>query len=103
MAAGRSDCPITTRPILSISANMHASPRRRKGLPAISINMFMCDMRPDAIAWLGAPSPRLRGEGGGRGAFPQAQTRGEAPLPNPPPQAGEGNDSPCGGYRGDWF
>jgi NosR/NirI family transcriptional regulator, nitrous oxide reductase regulator len=37
-----------------------------------------------------SPSPRLRGEGRGEGAFPQAQTRGDAPLPNPPPQAGEG-------------
>src|SRR5260370_2238805 len=36
-----------------------------------------------------SPSPRLRGEGRGEGAFPQAQTRGGAPLPNPPPQAAE--------------
>jgi hypothetical protein len=28
-----------------------------------------------------APSPRLRGEGWGEGASPQAQTRGEAPSP----------------------
>ncbi len=56
-----------------------------------------------------APSPRLRGEGRGEGAYSPAQTRGKArspgslrdptsprargevlPLPNPPPQAGEG-------------
>ena len=28
-----------------------------------------------------APSPRKRGEGRGEGAFPQAQTRGDAPSP----------------------
>jgi len=28
-----------------------------------------------------APSPRSRGEGWGEGAFPRAQTRGEAPSP----------------------
>jgi 5-oxoprolinase (ATP-hydrolysing) len=37
-----------------------------------------------------APSPRLRGEGRGEGAFPQAQTRGEAPSPDLSPQAGRG-------------
>src|SRR6266849_3790386 len=40
-----------------------------------------------------SPSPRLRGEGRGEGAFPQAQTRGGAPLPAPPRQAGEGTAS----------
>jgi acyl-CoA synthetase (NDP forming) len=36
--------------------------------------------------WRGAsaPSPRLRGEGRGEGAAPQAQTRGEAPSPGAP-------------------
>jgi hypothetical protein len=33
--------------------------------------------------------PRLRGMGR-VGAFSKARTRGESPLPNPPPQAGEG-------------
>ena len=37
-----------------------------------------------------APSPRLRGEGRGEGASPQAQTRGEAPSPDLSPQAGRG-------------
>jgi acyl-CoA synthetase (NDP forming) len=37
-----------------------------------------------------APSPRLRGEGRGEGALPQAQTRGEAPSPTLSPQAGRG-------------
>ena len=47
-----------------------------------------------------APSPRLRGEGRGEGAFPQAQTRGEAPSPGAQeradlsPQAGRGEG--CG-------
>src|SRR5579884_3654779 len=39
-----------------------------------------------------SPSPRLRGEGRGEGASPQAQTRGDAPSPashDPPSQAGE--------------
>ena len=42
--------------------------------------------------WRGAtaPSPRLRGEGRGEGASPQAQTRGEAPSPDLSPQAGRG-------------
>jgi peptide/nickel transport system ATP-binding protein len=46
-----------------------------------------------------SPSPRLRGEGLGEGAFPQAQTRGEAPSPgaqaraNLSPQAGRGKAS----------
>jgi crossover junction endodeoxyribonuclease RuvC len=39
-----------------------------------------------------APSPRLRGEGRGEGASPQAQTRGEAPSPGLSPQAGRGED-----------
>ena len=37
-----------------------------------------------------SPSPRLRGEGRGEGAFPQAQTRGEPPSPILSPQAGRG-------------
>ena len=40
-----------------------------------------------------APSPRLRGEGRGEGALPQAQTRGEAPSPDLFPQAGRGEAS----------
>jgi crossover junction endodeoxyribonuclease RuvC len=49
-----------------------------------------------------APSPRLRGEGRGEGASPQAQTRGEAPSPGAQgradlsPHAGRGE----GGGRG---
>ena len=45
-----------------------------------------------------APSPRLRGEGRGEGAFPQAQNRGKAPSPGAQeradlsPQAGRGKD-----------
>jgi very-short-patch-repair endonuclease len=35
-------------------------------------------------------SRRLRGEGRGEGAFPQTQTRGEAPSPILSPQAGRG-------------
>jgi protein ImuB len=50
--------------------------------------------------WHGAssPSPRLRGEGRGEGAFPHAQTRGKAPSPGAQeradlsPQAGRGRD-----------
>jgi 4-diphosphocytidyl-2-C-methyl-D-erythritol kinase len=38
-----------------------------------------------------SPSPRLRGEGRGEGAFPQAQTRGNAPSPDLSPQAGRGD------------
>jgi tRNA pseudouridine32 synthase/23S rRNA pseudouridine746 synthase len=34
-----------------------------------------------------APSPRLRGEGRGEGALPQAQTRGEAPSPGLSPHS----------------
>jgi ATP-dependent DNA helicase RecG len=41
-----------------------------------------------------APSPRLRGEGRGEGASPQAQTGGEAPSPILSPQAGRGGG--CG-------
>jgi very-short-patch-repair endonuclease len=38
-----------------------------------------------------SPSPRLRGEGRGEGALPQAQTWGEAPSSRPsPPKGGEG-------------
>jgi ATP-dependent helicase HrpB len=54
----------------------------------------------------GTPSPRLRGEGRGEGASPQAQTlaqtRGEAPSPGAQeradlsPQAGRGNQIPLG-------
>jgi branched-chain amino acid transport system ATP-binding protein len=42
-----------------------------------------------------SPSPRLRGEGRGEGAFPQAQTRGEVPSPAPilaSPASGGGKD-----------
>jgi very-short-patch-repair endonuclease len=40
---------------------------------------------------LGAsPSPRLRGEGRGEGAFPQAQTRRDAPSPDLSPHTGRG-------------
>jgi indolepyruvate ferredoxin oxidoreductase beta subunit len=35
-----------------------------------------------------SPSPRLRGAGRGEGAFPQAQTRGEAPSPGAQARAG---------------
>jgi len=42
-----------------------------------------------------APSPRLRGEGRGEGAFPPAQTRGEAPSPAPTLPS-----SACGGGKG---
>jgi HlyD family secretion protein len=48
---------------------------------------------------LSAPSPRLRGEGRGEGALPQAQTRGEAPSPGAQgradlsPHAGRGEGS----------
>jgi thiamine-phosphate pyrophosphorylase len=47
-----------------------------------------------------SPSPRLRGEGRGEGASPQAQTRGEAPSPGAQgradlsPQAGRGKAGP---------
>jgi ATP-dependent DNA helicase RecG len=44
-----------------------------------------------------APSPRLRGEGRGEGACPQAQTRGDAPSPTLSPQAGRG--AGCGPPR----
>src|SRR5262245_38937071 len=37
--------------------------------------------RVTGAAALDAPSPRLRGEGRGEGASPQAQTRGDAPSP----------------------
>ncbi len=55
--------------------------------------------------WHGAsaPSPRLRGEGRGEGASPQAQTRGDAPSPGAQeradlsPQAGRGKS--CGQLR----
>ena len=43
----------------------------------------------------GRSSPRLRGEGRGEGASPQAQTRGDAPLPvltHPPRKGGIGED-----------
>jgi peptide/nickel transport system ATP-binding protein len=48
---------------------------------------------------LSSPSPRLRGEGRGEGASPQAQTRGDAPSPGAQaradvsPQAGRGEAS----------
>ena len=45
---------------------------------------------------LPAPSPRLRGEGRGEGAFPQARTRGEAPSPS---LASLGRPLPASGAR----
>src|SRR6516162_4777563 len=48
--------------------------------------------------WHGAsaPSPRLRGEGRGEGASPQAQTREDAPSPALSPLAGRGAVGPSG-------
>jgi heme a synthase len=46
------------------------------------------------MARASSPSPRLRGEGRGEGAYPQAQTRGEAPSPDLSPQAGRGEPAP---------
>jgi excinuclease ABC subunit A len=43
------------------------------------------------VEFADASPPRLRGDGRGEGALPEAQTRGEAPSPashDPPPQAG---------------
>ncbi|MEA2997106.1 MAG: cobaltochelatase CobN, partial [Alphaproteobacteria bacterium] len=58
------------------------------------IDAWLCDLKDLAIKdglhvygrgpsphTLTAPSPRLRGEGGGEGALPSAQTRGDAPSP----------------------
>jgi ATP-dependent DNA ligase len=45
------------------------------------------------------PLPRLRGRVG-EGAHPTALTRGERPLPTPPPQAGEGKKEPAFANRG---
>ena len=47
-----------------------------------------------ALAALSSPSPRLQGEGWGEGAFPKAQTCGEAP---PPPEGGGAATPPPGG------
>lgn len=49
-----------------------------------------------ALAALSSPSPRLQGEGWGEGAFPKAQTCGEAPSPgslrDPTSPYGRGED-----------
>src|SRR5882672_10450967 len=54
---------------------MKATPRLGIGLR----DLLSGDSSPPS--GLSSPSPRLRGEGRGEGAFPQAQTRGEAPRP----------------------
>jgi threonylcarbamoyladenosine tRNA methylthiotransferase MtaB len=48
-----------------------------------------------------SPSPRLRGEGRGEGAFPHAQTRGEAPSPVAQLRADLSPQAGRGGVRGD--
>src|SRR6266853_346006 len=55
----------------------------------ISLRKFQSQRRQSYQ--LSSPSPRLRGEGRGEGALPQAQTRGEASSPVLSPQAGRGD------------
>jgi two-component system sensor histidine kinase UhpB len=58
-------------------------------------NAKSIDVRVVARRSASSPSPRLRGEGWGEGAFLRAQTRGEAPSPAPTlpsPAGGEGKD-----------
>jgi peptide/nickel transport system ATP-binding protein len=74
---------------------MKATPRFGIGLRDLLPGEDGSSPRPG----LSSPSPRKRGEGSGEGAYPQAQTRGEAPSPGAQrradlsPQAGRGKPS----------
>jgi hypothetical protein len=74
-----------------LSVNICRSDSRKGPLTRIAARS---DLSPQAGRGTAVPAkmcPPRRGQGGGNSA---AQTRYESPLPNPPPQAGEGVERP---------